>query len=66
MELAHVGLGIATAKHSTPDSRTRRELAPCGALVERVDRIGLVKYRAIVSVMLGDSHRLLITFLICG
>ena len=40
---AHVGLGIATAIHSAPDSKARRELAPCGALVERVDRTDLVK-----------------------
>ena len=40
---AHVGLGIATAKHSTPDSKARRELARRRALVERVDRTHLVK-----------------------
>ena len=38
MELAHIGLGIATAKHSAPDSKARRELARSRALVERVER----------------------------
>ena len=59
-------LGVAVAIHSAPDSKALRELPGRPALVERVDRTEPVKDSAIMSVFIGDSHKLWITFLNCG